>query len=306
MHISVLFDEAINALDIKEKGVYIDATLGRAGHTQAILKHLTNGTLIGFDKDLEAIDYAKSVLDPNRTVLIHDSFSKIETTLDSLNIKNIDGALFDLGVSSPQFDQQDRGFSYRYDSKLDMRMDQTQSLSAYDVVNTYDEDRLEYILKTYSDERFAKAIVKHIVENRPVNTTFELVECIKKGYPGYALRKGHPAKKTFQAIRMEVNNELKDIETALVQAANSLKVGGRLVVITFHSVEDRLVKRIMSDLATPAKVDPRIPIPIEEPVDFKWIHKNLKPSKKEIEENNRAHSAILRCIERTHEYGKNR
>lgn len=306
MHISVLFDEAIKALNIKEDGVYIDATLGRAGHTQAILKELTKGTLIGFDKDLEAIDYAKSVLDSDKTVLIHDSFSKIDSTLTNLNIENIDGALFDLGVSSPQFDQQDRGFSYRFDSKLDMRMDQTQSLSAYEVVNTYEEDRLEYILKTYADERFAKAIVKHIIENRPIHTTFELVECIKKGYPGYALRKGHPAKKTFQAIRMEVNNELKDIEDALNQAASRLKVGGRLVVITFHSVEDRLVKNIMNQLATPPKVDPRIPVPIENPVDFKWIHKNLKPSKEEIEENNRAHSAILRCIERTNEHGKNR
>jgi len=306
MHISVLFDEAIQALNIKEDGVYIDATLGRAGHTQAILKELTKGTLIGFDKDLEAIDYAKSVLDADRTILIHDSFSKIDSTLTNLNIENIDGALFDLGVSSPQFDQQDRGFSYRFDSKLDMRMDQTQSLSAYEVVNTYEEERLEYILKTYADERFAKAIVKHIIENRPIHTTFQLVECIKKGYPGYALRKGHPAKKTFQAIRMEVNNELKDIEDALNQAANRLKVGGRLVVITFHSVEDRLVKSIMNQLATPPKVDPRIPVPIENPVDFKWIHKNLKPSKEEIEENNRAHSAILRCIERTNEHGKNR
>lgn len=303
MHISVLKKESIEALDIKEAGVYIDATLGRAGHTQEILKQLDTGKLMAFDKDLDAINYAKEILNLNKMILIHDSFSMIEKHLDENEIDKIDGALFDLGVSSPQFDQQDRGFSYRYDNALDMRMDQTQTLSAYEVVNTYESEHLERILKNYADERYAKGIVRNIVENRPVMTTFELVECIKKAYPNYALRKGHPAKKTFQAIRMEVNNELGDIESALVQAKNRLKVGGRLVVITFHSIEDRLVKNLMNEWATPEKVDPRIPVPIEKSINFKWIHKALKPSKDEIESNNRAHSAILRCIERTHEDG---
>lgn len=303
MHISVLYQASIEALNIKKDGIYIDATLGRAGHTQAILEKLTTGKLIGFDKDVEAIEYAKSILDEDKAILIHDSFANIERVLDDLGIESVDGVLFDLGVSSPQFDTQDRGFSYRFDSKLDMRMDQTQAFSAYDVVNTYEQDKLEYILKVYSDERYAKGIVREIIAARPINTTFELVDCIKKAYPNYALRKGHPAKKTFQAIRMEVNNELKDIEDALASAIKRLKVTGRLAVITFHSVEDRLVKNIMNDVATPEKVDPRIPIPIEKEINFKWIHKALKPTETEIETNNRAHSAILRCIERTDEDG---
>lgn len=303
MHISVLYEASIEALNIKKDGIYIDATLGRAGHTQAILEKLRTGKLIGFDKDIEAIEYAKSILDEDKAILIHDSFANIERVLDDLGIESVDGVLFDLGVSSPQFDTQDRGFSYRFDSKLDMRMDQTQAFSAFDVVNTYEQDKLEYILKVYSDERYAKGIVREIIAARPINTTFELVDCIKKAYPNYALRKGHPAKKTFQAIRMEVNNELKDIENALASAIKRLKVTGRLAVITFHSVEDRLVKNIMNDVATPEKVDPRIPIPIEKEINFKWIHKALKPTETEIETNNRAHSAILRCIERTDEDG---
>lgn len=302
MHISVMLKEAIKALNIKEDGIYIDGTLGRAGHALEIDKQLKTGVLIAFDKDVEAITTGKEILSDNAKI-IHDSFAEIENVLNSLDIKDIDGALFDLGVSSPQFDDQDRGFSYRFDAKLDMRMDQTQSLSAYDVVNEYSEERLIEILKVYSDERYAKGIVRNIIEARPVVTTFELVDCIRKAYPYRELKKGHPGKKTFQAIRMEVNNELGDIEKALYAAIKRTKVGGRVVVITFHSVEDRLVKNIFNKVATPPKVDPRIPVVIEEEPNFKWIHKNKKPNKKEIEENNRAHSAILRVIERMNENG---
>ncbi len=302
MHKSVMLKEAIQGLNIKEDGIYIDATLGRAGHASEIDKRLTSGRLIAFDKDLDAIAASKEILS-DKTTIIHDSFANLEKALDDLNIDKVDGVLFDLGVSSPQFDNEDRGFSYRFDSKLDMRMDQTQSLSAYEVVNEYSEERLIEILKVYSDERYAKGIVRNIIENRPVETTFELVDCIKKAYPHRELRKGHPGKKTFQAIRMEVNNELGDIEKALAGAIKRVKVGGRIVVITFHSVEDRLVKNIFTKIATPPKVNPRIPIPIEEDIDFKWIHRNKKPSKQEIEENNRAHSALLRVVERMNEDG---
>ena len=305
MHVSVMLEEAITALDINPNGIYVDATLGRAGHSQSIVKNLTQGKLIGIDKDLEALEASKKILGES-AILVHDSFSNIDEILKSLEIDKINGILFDLGVSSPQFDQQERGFSYRFDAKLDMRMDQTQNLSAYEVVNEYDEGKLIDILKTYSDERYAKGIVRNIVDRRPINTTFELVDCIRDAYPYHARKKGHPAKKTFQAIRMEVNNELKDIEKGLREAIDHLDVGGRIVVITFHSVEDRLVKQIFNEYATPRKVDPRIPVPLEEEkLNFKWIHKVLKPSKEEIELNNRAHSAILRCIERTDEDGKN-
>lgn len=305
MHESVMLKEAIEALNIKKDGIYIDATLGRAGHSSEIEKKLETGRLIAFDKDLDAIKESKEKLS-DKTTLIHDSFANIENVLDEMKIKEVDGLLFDLGVSSPQFDTEDRGFSYRFDATLDMRMDQTQSLSAYEVVNDYDEDRLVEILKVYADERYAKGIVRNILEKRPVKTTFELVECIRKAYPSRELKKGHPAKKTFQAIRMEVNNELKDIEVALQAAIKRVKVNGRIVVITFHSVEDRLVKNIFTKVATPPKVNPKIPIPIEESIDFKWIHKNKKPSKQEIDSNNRAHSAILRVIERLDKDGKNR
>lgn len=302
MHKSVMLNEAIKGLNIKEDGIYIDATLGRAGHALEIDKRLKSGKLLAFDKDLDAIEASEKILS-EKTIIIHDSFANLEENLDRLNIEQVDGVLFDLGVSSPQFDNEDRGFSYRFDATLDMRMDQTQSLSAYEVVNEYPEEKLVEILKVYADERYAKGIVRNIIENRPVKTTFELVDCIKKAYPYREMKKGHPAKKTFQAIRMEVNNELGDIEKALEGAIKRVKVGGRIAVITFHSVEDRLVKNIFTKIATPAKVNPRIPIPIEEEIDFKWIHKNKKPSKKEIELNNRAHSALLRVVERVNEDG---
>ncbi len=302
MHISVMLEESIKALNIKEDGIYIDGTLGRAGHSSEIAKRLGSGKLIAFDKDIEAINASRLILGDD-AILIHDSFATIKDHLDELKIDGVDGFLFDLGVSSPQFDDSSRGFSYRFDAKLDMRMDQSQELSAYEVVNEYSEDELVQILRDYSDERYAKGIVRNIIAARPVETTFELVECIKKAYPFKEMKKGHPGKKTFQAIRMEVNNELGDVKEALYQAIECVNIGGRIVVITFHSIEDRLVKRIFDEVAKPKKVDPRVPVLKEEVLEFNWVKKGVAPSIKEIDENNRSHSARLRVIERIRENG---
>ena len=302
MHISVMLEESIKALNIKEDGIYIDGTLGRAGHSGEIAKRLGSGKLIAFDKDIEAIKASRLILG-DEAILIHDSFATIKDHLDELKIDGVDGFLFDLGVSSPQFDDSSRGFSYRFDAKLDMRMDQSQELSAYEVVNEYSEDELVQILRDYSDERYAKGIVRNIIAARPVETTFELVECIKKAYPFKEMKKGHPGKKTFQAIRMEVNNELGDVKEALYQAIECVNIGGRIVVITFHSIEDRLVKRIFDEVAKPKKVDPRVPVLKEEVLEFNWVKKGVAPSIKEIDENNRSHSARLRVIERIRENG---
>lgn len=302
MHISVMLEESIKALNIKEDGIYVDGTLGRAGHSSEIAKRLGSGKLIAFDKDIEAIKASRLILG-DEAILIHDSFATIKDHLDELKIDGVDGFLFDLGVSSPQFDDSSRGFSYRFDAKLDMRMDQNQELSAYEVVNEYSEDELVQILRDYSDERYAKGIVRNIIAARPVETTFELVECIKKAYPFKEMKKGHPGKKTFQAIRMEVNNELGDVKEALYQAIECVNIGGRIVVITFHSIEDRLVKRIFDEVAKPKKVDPRVPVLKEEVLEFNWVKKGIAPSIKEIDENNRSHSARLRAIERIRENG---
>ena len=215
-----------------------------------------------------------------------------------MGIAEVDGILFDLGVSSPQFDDAHRGFSYRFDARLDMRMDQSQALSAYEVVNEYSLDDLIRIFKEHGEERYSKRIAELIIENRPVETTFELVDLIKRAYPNKELKKGHPGKKVFQALRIEVNDEFEEVKSAMHQAIQHLKVGGRLVVITFHSLEDRLVKNIFNEYGKPKKVDPRLPIIEEEELNYKLSSKALKASKTELEENNRAHSAIVRSIER--------
>lgn len=299
-HISVMLDTTINLLNIKPDGIYVDATLGRGGHSRAILEKLEHGMLVAFDRDIAAIETSKKYLSnyADNLSLVHTSFSNMKDSLEDLGITEVDGVLFDLGVSSPQFDDETRGFSYRFDYKLDMRMDQSQSLSAYEVVNNYSEKELIRILKEYGEERYAKGIVREIIANRPIETTFELVDCIKKAYPAKELRKAHPAKQTFQAIRIEVNAEFEEINAAIDQALSLLKIGGRLVVITFHSLEDRIVKKKFNEVAKPKKVDPRIPIDSSEPLKFKLVTKAIKPSKEEIEENNRAHSAMVRCVER--------
>ena len=300
IHYPVMMKETLQYLDVKEDGIYVDGTLGAGGHSEAILKQLTTGKLIAFDKDIAALNRTHERLSQygDRFIAVHGSYTQMKEKLSELNIAQVDGILFDLGVSSPQFDDPKRGFSYRFDERLDMRMDQSQSLSAYEVVNQYQEEDLIRILKDYGEERYASGIAKHIVELRPLETTFDLVEAIKKAYPFKEMRKGHPGKKTFQAIRIEVNDELKEVENAIEQAIDLIKVGGRVVVLTFHSLEDRLVKVAFNKVGKPAKVNPRIPIPIEEDINYKVIVKGKKASKKELEENNRSHSAILRVLER--------
>lgn len=305
-HYSVLLDESIELLNIKPDGVYVDCTLGRGGHSLEVLKHLSpQGRLFGFDRDAQAIEESTARLSEyhGQFQAIHAPFSHLKEALAAIDITAVDGILFDLGVSSPQFDQQDRGFSYRFDARLDMRMDQTQTLDAYEVVNTYEPEVLIHVLRTYGEERYAASIVKHIVEARPVTTTFELVECIKRAYPNKELAKGHPGKKTFQAIRMEVNSELQEIETAIKDGLSLLNQDGRMVVISFHSLEDRLVKTIFNDYGKPEKVNPRIPVNIEQEKDYRLITKGAKASKQELEENRRSHSAILRAIERVKVHG---
>lgn len=299
-HYSVMLDETIKSLNIKEDGIYVDATLGAGGHTEEILKRISSGKVIGFDKDADALERTHKRLAKygDKFIAIHGSYTMLEQVLDEQGISEVDGIIFDLGVSSPQFDDPERGFSYRFDEVLDMRMDQRQSLSALEVVNEYSLEELTRILKDYGEERYAKGIAKQICDARPLKTTFDLVDAVKKAYPYKELKKGHPAKQTFQAIRIEVNNELGEVEDAIDQAIRRIKPQGRLVVLTFHSLEDRLVKNAFNEVGKPAKVNPRIPIPIEEEINYKIIVKGKKASKEELKENNRSHSAILRVLER--------
>ena len=294
-HTSVLKNEAIEALQINPDGIYIDATLGRGGHSLSILEQLENGHLFCFDLDLQAIKESKLVLNDylDKVTFIHDNFAKMGDYVTTTD----DGILKDLGVSSPKFDEASRGFSYRFESRLDMRMNQEQALSAYEVVNDYGEEELVEILFKYGEERFSKRIVKNIFKNRPITTTFELVEIIKSSLPASELRKkGHPAKKTFQALRIEVNKELESLEKALEVASELLKVGGHLVVITFHSLEDRIVKNYFNSLSKPPKTDRRLPILEEIKVNYRSTLINVSES--ELEDNYRAHSAKMRILSR--------
>ena len=299
-HYPVMLNECIKELNIKADGIYIDATLGAGGHSYEIAKRLESGKLIVFDKDHQALERGKARLKPyqDKVIFMHRSYAEIETVVTELGLDGVDGILFDLGVSSPQFDDPKRGFSYRFDSRLDMRMDQRQALSAYEVVNTYEEADLIRILQDYGEERYAKRIVEEMIQARPVTTTFELVDVIKKAYPGYELKKGHPARQTFQALRMEVNNELKDLNQALDAAIAVVKPQGRVVVLSFHSLEDRMVKQKFNAVGKKEKVNPRIPIPIEASLNYKVRKKGLKASKQELEENSRSRSALLRSLER--------
>lgn len=306
-HYSVLLSECLEGLAIRADGIYVDGTLGRGGHSAQILQRIPKGHLYAFDRDETAIKESKERLlsIASNFTLIHNQFSMLKEELSNREIYQIDGMLLDLGVSSPQFDDGERGFSYRYDAPLDMRMDQSQQKNAYDVVNSYDYHELVRIFYQYGEEKFAKQIAKNIEKQRaikPIATTFELVEVIKASLPAKVLnKKGHPAKKVFQAIRIEVNDELKEIETVLQDAMDMLAVGGRLCVISFQSLEDRIVKEAFHERSTPKKVDKRIPmLPQDiETVDYRLV--NRKPiiaSEEELEENNRSHSAKLRIIER--------
>ena len=302
-HVSVLLNESIENLNIKEDGIYVDCTLGYAGHSSQILKRITRGCLFAFDQDGEAIEYSRRILDQisNNYEIINSNFVNIKSELNKRNISKVDGILFDLGVSSPQLDEAERGFSFHNDSKLDMRMNQNQELSAYEVVNNYSEVELTKIFYEYGEEKYAKSIAHGIVEARKtknIETTLELVEVIKNNVPEKYKRDHHPGRKVFQAIRIEVNDELNVLKKALVDAIDLLDVGGRLCVITFHSLEDRIVKNTFKDYSEVDKIYKGLPfIPEDKQAKVKLIGK-FKPSKDELENNNRSRSSILRVIEK--------
>lgn len=308
-HVTVLLNEAVAGLNIHPDGTYVDATLGGGGHSSAILNQLTTGRLYSFDQDQTAIRYnqqhLKKFIDDGRSILIEDNFRNLGTALAKNGVKSVDGIVYDLGVSSPQFDDAQRGFSYKLDAPLDMRMNQQQALSAMNVVNEWPYEKLVKILYRYGEERFAKQIARKIErrrESKPIKTTFELVDVIKEAIPAAARRHGgHPAKKTFQAIRIAVNDELGALEDSLEQALELLNVGGRISVITFQSLEDRLVKTMFHEKVSLAdELPPGLPvIPPEMQPKFKLINKKpILPSQEELANNHRAHSAKLRIIER--------
>lgn len=301
IHKTVLLNEAVESLQIKENGIYVDATLGGGGHTKLILSKLKNGKLISFDQDIYAINRAKEIND-ERLILVNDNFSNLKENLDRLNISGIDGIVYDLGVSSFQFDIPERGFSYNHDAILDMRMDQSKPLMAKNIVNEYSYEELVRIFFRYGEEDESKRVASKIVEERekkPIETTFELVEVIKKGMSNKRLReKGHPAKKIFQALRIEVNDELKVFEKSLYEAIELLNKDGRAVVITFHSLEDRLCKVIFKEKST-INIPKNVPIiQTEKPVLELITKKPILPSEEEMQENNRAHSAKMRVAKK--------
>ncbi|MGX6590653.1 16S rRNA (cytosine(1402)-N(4))-methyltransferase RsmH [Cetobacterium ceti] len=303
-HIPVLYYETLENLVVDKNGVYVDCTLGGGGHSEGILKSLDKkGTLISIDQDQQAIDFAKKRLEKygNKWKVFKNNFENVDTVIYMAGYDKVDGILMDIGVSSTQLDDPERGFSYRYDTKLDMRMNRSNPISAYEVVNEYSEEDLARVIYTYGEERHSRKIARIICERRvekPIETTGELVDIIKRAYPGRAEK--HPAKKTFQAIRIEVNRELEVLETAITKAFNSLKKGGRLGIITFHSLEDRLVKNMFRDLCTGCKCPPELPICVcnEKPKGKLVTRKPIGPNAEELKFNNRAHSSKLRVIEK--------
>ena len=306
-HISVLPQEVIAGLNIKPDGTYVDCTLGGAGHASRIAEKLNeNGHLIGIDQDDDAIEAASSRLKPYKCKIdiVHSNFKNLEQVLKDLQIEFVDGFLFDLGVSSYQLDEADRGFSYMHDAPLDMRMDKTGKFSAYDVVNGYDEEKLNYIFKTYGEERWSKRIAQFIVEYRrenPIETTGQLVDIIRRAIPAAVRKKatGHPAKRIFQAIRIEVNNELGILEDTFRTAVSHLNSGGRIAVITFHSLEDRITKNVFKEMARGCICPPQLPVCVcHHKAQIKLCGKAIKPSNEEMEENSRSKSAKLRIAEK--------
>ena len=302
-HESVLLTESIDALNIKKDGVYVDATAGGGGHSSEILKSLSNkGKLILIDRDPDAIEeLSKRFKDETRIKIVKDNYRNILAILDSLKIEKVDGIIADLGVSSHQLDMADRGFSFHKDAPLDMRMSK-EGFSAKDIVNTYEKEDIKRILRDYADERFADRIAENIIVYRAsqeINTTFELVEIIKKSYPQSCLKNGHPARKTFQALRIEVNGELTDLKTGVENMFKALKVGGRLAIISFHSAEDRIVKNVFLELSKGCICPPEFPICVcGHKSEGKIIVRKKSPSEKELESNKRSKSARLRCIEK--------
>lgn len=304
-HIPVLLSEAIESLNINPNGIYVDCTLGGGGHSSEILKRLKKGRLISFDQDEYAISVAESRLKAisDNFTIVHSNFVNIKSCLEELGIKKVDGILYDLGVSSFQLDIGERGFSYNTEAPLDMRMDQNAALSAWNVVNEYSTKELTKIFYDYGEEKFAPAIAKKIDiyrKDKPINTTIELVNIIKSALPAAVLRKtGHPAKKIFQAIRIEVNKELSVFQKSLEDAFKILNVDGRIVVITFHSLEDRLCKRMFKEKSSVNLPSDMPVIPKEYLPEFELVYKKaLIPTEDELEINNRSHSAKLRAIKK--------
>lgn len=302
IHKSVLLDEAINYLDIKSNGIYVDATTGGGGHSSKILEKLTTGHLYCFDQDDYAFSKSKDRLDKigSNYTFVKSNFVNIKNELNKLGVNNIDGIIYDLGVSSFQFDIPERGFSYNYDAPLDMRMNQNQELTAEYIVNNYSYEELLKIFYRYGEDPFSKQIARSIERERqikPIKTTFELVDVIKKALPSKVLRqKGHPAKQTFQALRIAVNDELRVFEVSINDALKMLNKDGRAVVITFHSLEDRICKTVFKEAST-LDIPEGLPVMVTEEAPFELItRKPILPSKEELEYNNRAHSAKMRVI----------
>jgi len=300
MHISVLLDECIKYLNLHEDSIIVDCTLGLGGHSSEILKRIPLGYLYSFDQDSIAIEKSMIRLNniANNYTIINSNFVNIKKELGKRNIKEVNGILYDLGVSSPQLDEAERGFSFHNDAKLDMRMNQSQELSAYEVVNDYSFDKLVKILREYGEEKYATSIARGIIKNRPVESTLELVDIIKNNVPEKYRRDKHPARKTFQAIRIEVNDELNVFKSSLIQSLELINKGGRVCVITFHSLEDRICKEVFNNYS---KIDANLKnlpiIPDELKPKYKIV-KVLEPTIEEVNNNPRARSAKLRVIER--------
>ena len=307
-HVTVLLHEAIELLDIKPDGIYVDATLGGGGHTGEILKQLTTGKLYSFDQDDTAIQYNMNRyvddIATGKLVLIHQNFRTLTAALAAQNVQNVDGIVYDLGVSSVQFDDGQRGFSYNYDAELDMRMDQRQTLTAKTIVNEWSFNELLRVLSRYGEDRFPKQIARKIEqhrENGPINTTFELVDIIKEAIPAPARRKGgHPAKRTFQALRIAVNDELGALEDSLTQALDLIDHNGRISVITFQSLEDRLVKQMFREKTSAPELPAGLPVlPGQFEAEYDALtRKPILPSAAEMSTNHRSESAKLRGIRR--------
>ncbi|AWI03736.1 16S rRNA (cytosine(1402)-N(4))-methyltransferase RsmH [Clostridium drakei] len=304
-HVSVLLDETIGALNVKEDGIYVDCTLGGGGHSYEILKRLSpRGRLIGIDQDTAALKAAGEKLKQfNNVTYVHNNFYNIDEILQELNIEKVDGIMMDLGVSSYQLDEAERGFSYMKDAPLDMRMNRDSSTSAYDIVNFYSEEQIFKIIKEYGEDNFAKRIAKFIVQKREketIKTTLELVDIIRKAIPAKFQKDGHPAKRTFQAIRIEVNRELQILDKAVEDSVNRLNEGGRIAIITFHSLEDRKIKVKFKQLEKPCTCPPDFPICVcgKKPLVKLISRKPIEPSIEEAENNSRSKSAKLRVAER--------
>ena len=305
MHESVLLNETIESLNLKDNSIAVDMTLGFAGHSSQILKRIKNGYLFAFDQDEEALKFSKEKLSKisDNFQIIDSNFVYAKEKLKELGVEKVDGILYDLGVSSPQLDEDYRGFSYRFDAPLDMRMDQDNKLTAKIIVNTYSYDKLKKIFKEYGESKFSSNIARNIVkyrESKEIDSTLELVDIIKSSVPYKERLKKHPAKQIFQALRIEVNDELNVLKKSLDDSLSMLNVGGRIAVITFHSLEDKIVKHKFLEVTKIDEISKGLPnIPLDKLPDYKLItKKGIKASREELDFNNRAHSATLRVIEK--------